>query len=216
MAKQLSTEEEINLRRKTRRRLIGAIALTLVVVVLLPVIFDDEPVQDGEGMIELRIPDQDAAPAFQPKIDLPEMDKMSSESAATSAAAAAMVETPLAAPAAESEPATPVVSKPESKPKVESAPKAETKPKADAKAAAKPQSVVVKSGWVVQVGAFANVETAKNLQTKLSKQGYHAYTEKAGNVVRVRVGGYPTREAAEKVQHKLETQGLHPNVINLG
>jgi DedD protein len=74
---------------------------------------------------------------------------------------------------------------------------------------------VPKSGWVVQVGAFANADTARNLQAKLSKQGYHAYTEKAGSVVRVRIGSFPTREAAEKIQSKLETQGTHSNVLNL-
>ncbi len=67
----------------------------------------------------------------------------------------------------------------------------------------------------MQVGAFANGETARELQARLKKQGYHAYTEKAGSVVRVRVGGYPTREAAEKVQHKLAAQGTQSNVVNL-
>jgi cell division septation protein DedD len=68
---------------------------------------------------------------------------------------------------------------------------------------------------VVQVGAFSNVDTAKSLQAKLSKQGYHAYTEKAGSVVRVRVGSYPTREAAEKIQSRLEAHGTQANVVSL-
>jgi cell division septation protein DedD len=49
----------------------------------------------------------------------------------------------------------------------------------------------------------------------LSKQGYHAYTEKTGSVMRVRVGSYPTLEAAEKVKSKLEVQGMASNVVNL-
>jgi DedD protein len=94
--------------------------------------------------------------------------------------------------------------KPDVKPKPEAKP--EIKPRVESKPVAKHQPLP-KSGWVVQVGAFANVDTAKNLQVKLYKEGYHAYTEKAGNVVRVRVGSYPTLEAAEKVKSKLETQG---------
>lgn len=74
---------------------------------------------------------------------------------------------------------------------------------------------VPKSGWAVQVGAFANADTARSLQVKLSKQGYHVYTEKAGNVIRVRVGGYPTREAAEKIQGRLEAHGTQANVVSL-
>jgi DedD protein len=79
---------------------------------------------------------------------------------------------------------------------------------------AKPQALP-KTGWVVQVGAFANVDTARSLQAKLGKLGYHAYTEKAGTVVRVRVGSYPTLDAAEKAKGKLETQGMQANVVNL-
>lgn len=68
MAKQL-TDEELNLRRLARRRLIGAIALTLIVVVILPMLLDSEPktsVQD----IELRIPAADKAGEFAPDVEI--------------------------------------------------------------------------------------------------------------------------------------------------
>lgn len=225
MAKQ-TTEEEFNLRRQTRRRLIGAVALVLLAVVLLPVVFDSEPAPKAGNDIELRIPNKDSAGEFQPKIDLPELDKMASSVAPTSAVAstpvaasapvvisapaAAIVLTPVAKPVAPVQAAS--KPKPEVKPKPEAKPRPEPKPKAESKNAA--QSVP-KSGWVLQVGAFANAATARSLQTRLSKQGYHAYTEKAGGVVRVRIGSYPTREAAEKIKSKLETQGTHTNVLNL-
>ena len=213
MAKQTS-EEESNLRRQARRRLIGAIALVLLVVILLPVVFDSGPPPSSGSNIELRIPDKDNAPEFQPKIDLPELDRMASEVAATSAAAnvPVVVAPPVLAKVPEKKPAAPepVVSKPKPEPKPAPAPKL----KVENKPAPKPQSVP-KSGWAVQVGAFANVDTAKSLQAKLSQEGYHAYTEKAGAVVRVRVGSFPTQEAAEKVKGKLETQGMEANVINL-
>ena len=227
MAKQ-TTEEEFNLKRQTRRRLIGAVALVLFVVILLPVVFDSEPAPSTGSDIELRIPNKDNAGEFQPKIDLPELDKMASAAAAASAVVsapvvasapvAAIVPTPLEktvvpAPAL-SQPKPEVKSKPEVKTKAETKAKPEAKPKAESKPVAKAQAVP-KSGWALQVGAFANADTAKSLQAKLSKQGYHAYTEKAGSVMRVRVGGYPTREAAEKVQSKLVAQGTRSNVVNL-
>lgn len=213
MAKQ-TTEVEFNLRRQSRRRLIGAVALVLLVVFLLPVIFDSEPAPATGSNIELRIPDKDDAGEFQPKIDLPELDKMASAVAATSvsASSSANVGTPVSpevsAPAEKPAVTPRAVSKATLEAKAESKPKAENKPVAKAQA-------VPKSGWVVQVGAFANADAAKSLQARLSKQAYHVYTEQAGNVVRVRVGSYPTREAAEKVQNKLEAQGLASNVINL-
>ena len=64
MAKQL-TDEELNLRRKLRRRLIGAAALTLAVVVILPMVLDSEPKSTGED-IELRIPAPDKVGEFVP------------------------------------------------------------------------------------------------------------------------------------------------------
>lgn len=212
MAKQ-TTEEEFNLRRQTRRRLIGAIALVLLVVILLPVVFDSEPAPTSGNDIELRIPNKDSAGEFQPKINLPELDKMASAVAAVSAAASAPAVAPVAAVA------PPAVVKPApvaaaSKPKTETKAKPEVKPKVQSKPVAKAQAVP-KSGWAVQVGAFANADTARSLQAKLSKQGYHVYTEKAGNVIRVRVGGYPTREAAEKIQGKLEAHGTQANVVSL-
>lgn len=219
MAKQ-TTEEENNLMRQTRRRLIGAIALVLFVVILLPIVFDSEPGPASGNDIELRIPNKDSAGEFQPKIDLPELDKMASEVAATSAVASApaAVSAPVAvlspAPAPVKQSAVPADTASKTKPKVEAKPVAKAKPKAESKPAAKVQAAA-KTGWALQVGAFSKADTARALQTKLSKHGYHAYTEKAGNVVRVRVGGYPTREAAEKALHKLEAQGTHGNVVSL-
>ncbi|MFZ2525559.1 MAG: SPOR domain-containing protein, partial [Candidatus Ferrigenium altingense] len=64
MAKQL-TDDELNIRRKARRRLIGAIALTLAVVVILPMVLDSEPKPTGQD-IELRIPAPDKAGEFVP------------------------------------------------------------------------------------------------------------------------------------------------------
>jgi DedD protein len=214
MAKQ-TTEEEFNLRRLSRRRLIGAIALVLLVVILLPVVFDSEPAPSAGNNIDLRIPGKDKVPEFQPKINLPELDRMASEVAATTAAASSSAAPSAPVPAVAPKAAAPVAPAPvvsKAKPEVKTKP--EAKPKVDSKPVAKPQAAA-KSGWVVQVGAFANVDTARNLQTRLSMLGYHVYTEKAGTVVRVRVGSYPTLEAAEKVKSKLATQGVQSNVVNL-
>ena len=213
MAKQ-TTEEEFNLRRLSRRRLIGAIALVLLVVILLPVVFDSEPTPSAGNNIDLRIPGKDNSPEFQPKINLPELDKMASEVVATSAVAGTPV-MPAAPVAAVAKPAVPVVPPlVVSKPKPEVKPQPVAKPRVENKPVAKPQALP-KTGWVVQVGAFANADTARNLQTKLYQLGYHAYTEKAGAVLRVRVGSYPTLDAAEKAKSKLATQGMQANVVNL-
>lgn len=60
-----TSDEEIKLRKRARRRLIGAIALTTLVVVALPMILDDEPRPVGDD-IEVQIPSPDAGP-YAPK-----------------------------------------------------------------------------------------------------------------------------------------------------
>ena len=50
---------------------------------------------------------------------------------------------------------------------------------------------------------------------KLKKWGFKAYTEKAGDKVRVRVGPYAEREKAEKISQQLEKRGLNPVVMSV-
>ena len=66
MAKQTVSEEEIQLRKRARRRLVGAIALAILAAIFLPMVFDDQakPV----GNVQIQIPDEKTAPPFQPEI----------------------------------------------------------------------------------------------------------------------------------------------------
>lgn len=211
MAKQISSDAENNLKRQARRRLIGAVALVIAVVVFLPMVFDSEPAAEKASDIELRIPDKGNAPALMPQTESVPV------ALAASAASVAPVAEVLAASAVEVAPAV-LPLKVEEKPKAQVTPKVVAKPATPpaVKPAAKtPASAAPKTGFVVQVGAYSNADTAKQMNAKLSKAGFHVYTEKAGNMVRVRVGSYPTREAADKIKLKLEKLGLHPNVVNL-
>ncbi|MDP2695201.1 MAG: SPOR domain-containing protein [Gallionella sp.] len=190
MAKQL-TDDELNLRRKARRRLIGAVALTLAVVVILPMVLDSEPNPAGQD-IELRIPAPDKVGEFIPGV------------AASEVAAAS----PFAASAIEAASAVAPV-----KPAAASNPHAEVQGKAaDKQPEAKPAGG---ESFVAQVGAYANPDTARQEANRLKKLGFKAYTEKAGDKVRVRVGPYAEREKAEKVRKLLEKHGLHPNVMSV-
>lgn len=196
MAKQIVSDEEFKLKRQARRRLIGAIALTILVVVLLPMVLDSEPPVPSQD-IDLQIPDKENVGEFVPKMVLPPLNANDVASQPASA--------PVIAPLLDVKPVS-GVEQPELKPRVETKPADKPAAKTGAKA---------HSGFVVQVGAFSNADAAKKLHEKLHKLGFPSYTEKISNKVRVRVGDYATHAEAEKIRHKLEMQGMQPDVVNL-
>jgi DedD protein len=198
MAKQL-TDDEQNLKRKARRRLIGAFALTLVVVVVLPMVLDSEPKPTGQD-IDLRIPSADKVGAFVPNV------------VASKVAVELPASSPVVAPAS-----TPVATLTLPKEPV-AIPNSEkfAQPKADAKPTSKDLNQTASAAaeqYVAQVGAYSKAESAQKILANLKKWSFKAYIEKVGDKVRVRVGPYPEREKAEKVRQLLEKHGLHPVII---
>jgi DedD protein len=193
MAKQI-TEEEQNIKRRARRRLIGAIALALAIVVVLPMVLDSEPKPTGRD-IDLRIPAVDKADEFVPVVAVSEVLEANPESA-VSAGSELVAAAPVEKPPVASGPITrqEAIKQPVAAPEVV---KAEVRP---AEAA----------NHVVQVGAFSNAATAAQEADRLKAWGFKAYTEQISGTTRVRVGPYADRDKAEKVRLLLEKRGLHP------
>lgn len=198
MAKQ-QTEDELNLRRKARRRLIGAIALTLAVVVILPMVLDSEPKSTGSN-INLSIPDPDKVGEFVPRVAIPEVQPSAASSAVVAAPPAVKPDKGNAA-VAQSQPGT------ASPGKIKPAPQQPAQSQSTGKQAGA-------QGYVAQVGAYANADTAKQEFKKLKKWGFKVYTEKVGGNIRVRVGPYSDRDKTEKVAKLLEKHGYHPVIVS--
>ena len=205
MAKTVS-EEEIQLRKRARRRLVGAVALVIAAVVILPLALDHEPKQGGQA-IEIRIPAENSAGEFAPKV-VPEIV----------APVAVVPEKP--APAPQPQP-TPVAEKPMEKPaekpvakKPEPSPVAKPEPKAEPKV---DKSAASAEAFVVQSDAFSDPAKAKRQQQSLISNGIKAYTEliktDKGEMTRVRAGPFSTREEAEKAREKLKKLGLKGGVV---
>lgn len=208
------------MQRQARRRLIGAVALMLALVIFLPMIFDADPAVHVTRDIELRIPSR--------TVDSPE--PVVNEVVQQSSAVAVIPEmqpvvasevSPVAAPSVQPLAVTGKIVKPAAVPP--SKPVATAPPKPVATAPSKPvatapsKSVATapskSAGWVIQVGAYSKEESAIQMVANLKQRGYPVYTERVGKMVRVRVGNYPSREAADKVRARLEKIGLHPNVL---
>jgi DedD protein len=197
MARAIS-DEELQLKRRARRRLIGAIVLVTAIVVALPMVLDSEPGPVSQD-IAVRIPSPDSegfttkiAPRPAPKV--PE----------TTAVRTQAEERTVAAPEAPKEEPKPAVKPGTAKPA-----------KAPAKTA-KRATQAAGGQFVVQVIALADAEKAQRMQQQIAAAGIKSYTEIVktvkGDVTRVRAGPYATREAAEKARDQLKSLGMNGNI----
>ena len=187
MAKAISSEE-LQLKKRARRRLVGAIALVLFVIVFLPMILDNEPRQMSQD-VSINIP------------QLPEEDSV--ESASSEPLGFTPVEP---SPATESAP-------PVTQPKPQQQARASSNRRVAAKPVTQANNASVNSeGFVVQLGAFSNSENASRLAAIVRESKFEAYTEVVsttqGDRTRVRVGPFDTRAAAEEARGRLKRRKL--------
>lgn len=226
----MSDADNLDIKKRARRRLVGAVALALLAAVVLPMIMDQEPhpaIQD----IQITIPDRDAAggPRRTPlaseaqapaaAVPVPEDDEVAAgdktahpptvEAPAKPAPEVAAAPPPRAAAApvapqpARSEPPATARTEPESRPV---APSAEEE--ARVRAILSGQAVPPRGeSFVIQVGAFSDAAKAARLADDLKTKGFQAYTERAGNVTRVRVGPIAGRAAADAAAARLKAAG---------
>ncbi len=218
------TQEEMALRRRARRRLVGAVAIALTAVVVLPMVFDPEPKPLGPE-VDLRIPAKDTS--FEPIPGAP----VEAPAAAEPAADAKVAEPTQAPPPAEAKPAA---SKPGAEAKSEkiaeknaekSAAKAEKKAedsakpaakpvaKAESKVAAKADEAFASRGFFLQLGAFTNEANAKQVLEKALAAGFKANLNDANGQYRVRVGPIPEHDKALETQSRLKAKGFSPVML---
>jgi DedD protein len=226
MARPVS-DEELQLKKRARRRLVGAIVLVTAVAVVLPMVLDSGPKPVTQN-VEIQIPSPDsgefkpktaavapsapAAPATVPGTPIRGMPATpAGDRSATAAKDSAPKGTSEAPAAAAKAPAASQVAE------ADTAAKAAAK---DEKAAPKetPKAAASTSGtYVVQVAALADAARVKQLQKQMSAVGVKAYTEaistKSGEITRVRAGPYATKEAAESARSQLKKAGLDGKVV---
>ncbi len=231
---------ELEIKRRGRLRLIGAITIGLLAIVFLPMIFDSEPERNkskskpGSQEISIQIPPKEGlpplpAPALAPA---PATSPTTSVAApeATSNAAVASVVVPAAPPATVNAPAKVEVSrddkkdekKPEKKPDLATqvakfAPPPSQSSLPAPKSAAK--AVDPKLGFVVQIGAYKDAENAKQIIAQAKVAKLPVYTDSiaisGGTVTRVRVGPFATKEKADSALAQLKLTGSDGKIVPL-
>lgn len=197
---------QLQLKKRARRRLVGALAFVSVVAVVLPMVMDHEPRQVVQD-VEIRIPGQDEKP-FAPKFSAAPVEKSVNkpsdsppakpptevtESRGVAQPTARVVETVKEKSVDKPVEKTPVkVEKLSEKPPEKSTEKALAKPAEkpaakndDAKRAAAilggqsadAKPVSASGEYLVLIGAFSNEANVKNLKAKLAEQGIRTFSE---------------------------------------
>ena len=178
------------LKRRGRRRLVGAVALVLAAVIVLPMVFDSEP-RTSAPPVSVRIPGEDDT-AFAPKLPAKAPEKKEAAKAPEKKAAA--------------------------KPPEKEIPKiVDKKPLAMAPSAAeraRAEAALAGQQFFVPVGAYVNPQA---VLARLAEAKLPYYTEElaiaTGKVTRVRAGPFASRGAADKAAEKLKGLGLKPGNV---
>jgi DedD protein len=228
-------DAQLQLKKRARRRLVGAVFFVSLVALVLPMLMDHDP-RPPVPDVEIRIPGQDEKPfnpamvavpvesppeKTQPAVESPEAPSarvLETTPAASTAAPVAPrpVDQPVAK-APEKPAAQPVEKKPAPAPvkKAEPSPSAASDEARRAAAILAGQSsapVATSGAHLILIGAFANEANVVNLRKKLGEQGIKTFTEPLdspqGRKIRVRAGPFPSREAAEKALVKMKRIGV--------
>ncbi|SEF63594.1 SPOR domain-containing protein [Nitrosomonas ureae] len=228
------TEEELLLRKRARRRLVGAIILVLVSIIVLPAIFDEPKPDDEPHEIAINLPGVDRS-TIVPGTEQRAQESFSDMSATTELQNEPEIHTQdiekiIEARSYESG-GIPI---PGVKPKLDkrsteilrannanSVRSAVNTPAAATSAAETAKASQTSSdstkGFVVQLGAFSDQSKARQQHANLVSSGFNAYTEtlKVDNkeVTRVRIGPFMTRGAADSELKKLKNIGLDGVII---
>ncbi|HEY8622299.1 MAG TPA: SPOR domain-containing protein [Casimicrobiaceae bacterium] len=221
------------LKRRARRRLVGAVVLAFAAAVILPLLLESDPKPLGDD-VSIQIPPIDSGKFVTPLLPAKGPDGKAAPNhasagpltSATSALVApdAAVEAKAAgALVASGKPAEPVQRAPTEVPR-SAGPTATSiitafpEPQKPAVSASKaepgdtrPDVVAPAGAFVVQLAAFVDAKAASDLASKLKSAGFPAYTETLkthqGTMRRVRVGPYATREIADAELARLRAAG---------
>lgn len=200
-------QDATQLQRRARRRLVGAIALVVLAVIVLPIVFDKEPRPINQDLV-IQIPSQDA-PKFDPRLTPPPglppaVDSKATEPKGPPGKAADAKATAAPARPAEAAPKESAKAVAKDLPPAKNGDAPKDAPRAVAKAAVKdvPKDVAKdtapakdaaaksasdakraqallegKGSWIVPMGSYTSAERIRNLQARAKTAGFASYTE---------------------------------------
>ncbi|MDR3299650.1 MAG: SPOR domain-containing protein [Candidatus Accumulibacter sp.] len=226
-------DTDLQLKKRARRRLVGAVAFAGLAAVVLPMIMDEEPKPPAQD-VRILIPSQDQPP-FKPTLESAGGARTETPARPAEpvqpAPPARPVDSPIVRPVEPPDvrtvepPAARPVEKPTPRPADKPMPKPTQQPtekqtdaqRAEAilsgKTTGEPASAKSEVPFVILIGAYAKPANVKQLQTKIGELGVKVYTEPlespGGVKTRVRAGPFANRAAAEKALEKMKRIGVN-------
>lgn len=191
MARTAVSQEEIQLRKRARRRLVGAIALVLVAVLILPMVLDGEPRHRPES-IDIEIP---PIPAESPE----------------QRAAAGPTTAPPQGGAEATRQRQPAQTTPSA---TDPGPALPSPPAMPATATVEARADTPADSLVIQIGCFADAGKSRSIAAQIKANKIPAFSEPAPgrerSCTRVRAGPFASQDAAQKARERLIKLALIP------
>jgi DedD protein len=242
MPPEISNDQELSLKKRARRRLVGAIALVILMIIILPMILEDRTAVTPDTPIKITMPDEaaldaesrqhdqlndvvESAPAETPNTNAQQFADVQPSNANTHTEPTPVATAEILPAVGHDEIKADEVKKEEKpavkKPEVQ---KVEEKKPLEKSTETKVGSVDAKSvtqssgSFTIQVGAYSDVAKVKQLQAKLKEAGFNSRTEKIstpkGEKIRLRVGKFASRQDAADALIKINAAGLSGMVMS--
>lgn len=238
MAADSPNDQELALKKRARRRLVGAIALVLLMVIVLPMVLQDRSALAPQETIKITMPENDVK-LENDSVAANNATPVEPQAEITANESPLVVESPTDAPKVESpvvdniQQDKPQAVKPEAKPaEIKDKVKKEEKPieskpvepkpveqkPAETKSAEEKLKATSNGSFTIQVGVFSDMENVKQLQAKLKQAGLVSRTENIttpkGEKIRLRAGNFNSRQEAAYALIKLQEANLTGMVIS--
>ena len=206
-------EDELELKKRARRRLVGAASFALLAVAVLPLVMDEDAPPLGAD-IPVRIPGQDESRPPPQAVSRAAPRPAEAESAAGTARSpgAPVPEGQAGAQAADA--GSPAADSPRpTAPPTTTAPPTAQQPDAKRAQAILDDRQPPPQQYVLLIGAYAQASNVSALTARLAEIGIKTYTETLdmpqGRRTRVRAGPFASREAALQAQEKMKRIGVN-------
>ncbi len=196
-------------KKRARRRLVGAIALVLLMFILLPIALEDRTQTDMQQNIAIVMPDESTGGEVVVSEEVITIEDLKAETAVNTKKLALPKVTPV---------------KPKENPKAVVEAKAEIKTTVEkkevvAKETVKKTEAASKANpFYVQIGVFSDIANVKKLQVKLDGIGYKSVTEKmqtaTGEKTRLRTSTFEGRNEAAIALENIKDAGLTGMVVS--